>query len=294
MSNSKCKNGIVILEGVSSMKKIKINDLLRIPDTEVSNVRLKLNVDNGYTDPLEEYKRNPDKINVDWFLWHKERRYFHEGNIAICLLYLYDDRWLLTTIKRITKELDVNDDIGYEAEEIEEYCQYFGRLILSYHNVNRAMGRTYEALMEELEVLELLPVAYDGDEFPGYENIRLSYQQLATIIHRKREGWLDALKNQKAVYLITDRKTGKLYVGSATAQWGMLLQRWSSYIENGHGGNVELKELVQKEGFDYVKRNFQYSVLENYNARMDDKYVLQREVWWKETLCSRTHGYNSN
>jgi hypothetical protein len=70
---------------------------------------------------------------------------------------------------------------------------------------------------------------------------------LATIIHRKKAGWLAALENQKPVYLITDKKTGKLYVGSATAQYGMLLQRWSSYVENGHGGNVELKQLKKRD-----------------------------------------------
>ena len=276
------------------MKKILINDLLRIPNDEVHNVRLKLNVYDGDTDPLEEYKQEPDLINVQWLLWHKNKRYFHTGNVAVCLLYLYDDKWLLTTIKRITKELDVVGGIGYEAEEIEEYSQYYGRLVLHYHNNTMWMGRKYESMMNQLEVLEILPAIYDGDDFPGYENIRLSYTQLAAIIHRKRAGWLAALENQKAVYLITDKKTGKLYVGSATAQWGMLLQRWSSYVENGHGGNVELKKLVKEKGFDYVKENFQYAVLENYNARMDDNYILKRESWWKNTLCSRTHGYNSN
>ena len=276
------------------MKRILINDLLGIKDEDISNVRIKLNIDNGYTDPLEEYKQDPDKVNVDWFLWHNQRRYFHKGNIAICLLYLYNDKWLLTTIKKITEELDVIDGVGYTAEEVEDYSSYFGRLVIKYHNTNRSMGRTYDSLMDELEVLEVLPVAYDGDEFPGYENIRLSYAQLKTIIERKRSGWLAALNNQKAVYLITDKKTGKLYVGSATSQYGMLLQRWSSYVENGHGGNVELIKLIEREGFDYVKENFQYSVIENYNARMDDKYILQRESWWKETLCSRTHGYNAN
>lgn len=276
------------------MKKIFINDILKIPPADISRTRLKLNIDNGYTDPLEEYKKDPDQININWFLWHNQRRYFHTGNIAICLLYLADDKWLLTTIKMIKKELDVIDTIGYEADEIEEYSQYFGRLIIKYHNTNRSMGRTYESLLNSLEVIELLPVAYDGDDFPGYENIRLSYSQLSTIIKRKRSGWIAALKNQKAVYLITDRKTGKMYVGSATAHYGMLLQRWSSYIDNGHGGNVELKALVRDKGFDYVKENFQYSVLENYNARMDDNYILKRESWWKETLCSREHGYNSN
>lgn len=139
------------------------------------------------------------------------------------------------------------------------------------------MGRTYESMMEELEVIEILSTAYDGDEFPGYENIRLSFSQLETIIRNKRSGWLDALRNQKAVYLITDTSNGKMYVGSATAQYGMLLQRWTNYIDNGHGGNVELKHIVDTKGFDYIKANFQYSVLENYNARMDDNYILSRQ-----------------
>lgn len=53
--------------------------------------------------------------------------------------------------------------------------------------------------MDELEVIEILSTAYDGDNFPGYENVRLSFTQLETIIRKKRSGWLDALRNQKAV-----------------------------------------------------------------------------------------------
>ena len=57
----------------------------------------------------------------------------------------------------------------------------------------------------------------------------------------------------------------------------MLLQRWSNYVENGHGGNIELKKLVEEKGFDYVKKYFQYSILENYNAKIDDHIILERE-----------------
>ncbi len=74
----------------------------------------------------------------------------------------------------------------------------------------------------------------------------------------------------------------------------MLLQRWSNYVENGHGGNIELKKLVEEKGFDYVKKYFQYSILENYNAKIDDHIILERESWWKDTLQSRKHGYNAN
>lgn len=276
------------------MAKIMLNDLLRFDTAEVPNVRVKFNIYNGYDDPLDLYKTNPDEVNVTWFLWHDDRRYFNVGQTAICLLKLRGDQWLLTTIKKITRLLDVTDGVGYDADEVKEYEQYFGRLVVEYHNPCRTMGRKYENVMDELEVVQILNEQYTGNEFPGYENVRLSYPLLKNIVDRQLPGWVDALRNQKAVYLITDTKTGKLYVGSATSQTGMLLQRWSNYIADGHGGNKALKELVKKQGFDYVKENFQYSILENYNARMDDEYILRRESWWKETLRTREFGYNKN
>lgn len=276
------------------MAKIMLNDLLRFDAAEVPNVRVKFNIYNGYDDPLDLYKTNPDEVNVTWFLWHDDRRYFNVGQTAICLLKLRGDQWLLTTIKKITRLLDVTDGVGYDADEVKEYEQYFGRLVVEYHNHCRTMGRKYENVMDELEVVQILDEQYTGNEFPGYENVRLSYPLLKNIVDRQLPGWVDALRNQKAVYLITDTKTGKMYVGSATSQTGMLLQRWSSYAADGHGGNIELRELVKQQGLDYVKENFQYSILENYNARMDDGYILKRESWWKETLCTRTHGYNKN
>ena len=124
--------------------------------------------------------------------------------------------------------------------------------------------------------------------------MRLSYEQLNTILSCGKRDWIAALENQKAVYLITDKNNGKLYVGSATSDKGMLLQRWRNYVANGHGGNVELIEIVEKKGFEYIKQNFQYSILENYNAKVDDHVILERESWWKATLQSRAFGYNSN
>lgn len=88
-----------------------------------------------------------------------------------------------------------------------------------------AQGRFYKDLHQELVVQQILPTIYDGDDFPGYDKVKLSYQQLATIIHRGKRDWIAALENQKAVYLITDKRNGKLYVGSATSMSKMLLTR---------------------------------------------------------------------
>lgn len=276
------------------MSKITLNNLLNIKTEDYENTRIKFNQHNGTDDPMDLYLENPDIVNVRWFLWRSQRKYFRVGQVAVCLLKLSYDTWLLTTIKRITKDLDVNEGINYEGEELEEYRKYFGRVILKFHKTFQTQCREYGSICDELEVLEVLPSLFDGDEFPGYDRVRLSYAQLYSIITRQKKSWIAALENQKAVYLITDKHTGKLYVGSATSDNGMLLARWSSYAENGHGGNVELKALVSEKGFDYIKENFQYSILENYNARVDDHVILDRESWWKETLQSRVFGYNSN
>lgn len=276
------------------MEKLYLNDLLHFSKEEYESIKIKFNQSNGYDDPMDLYQYNPDIVNHTWLFWRNKQRYFQVGQIAICLLKLSYDTWLLTTIKRVTKELDVYDGVNYEGEELKQYKSYFGRVIIKYRKTFQSQGRYYGAICDDLEVQQILPTIFDGNDFPGYDKVRLSYGQLEAVLNRGKRDWIAALENQKAVYLITDKENGKMYIGSATSDYGMLLQRWRSYISNGHGGNKELIELVEKKGINYIKNNFYYSILENYNAKVDDHIILERESWWKETLQTRIFGYNSN
>jgi len=276
------------------MKKILLNDLLHFPKELLENAKIRFNQYDSLEDPMELYLKDPEIVNSQWLFWRTKQRYFKVGQIAVCLLKLSSDTWLLTTIKRITKELDVLNGINYEGQELDEYQQYYGRVIIKYHKTAQTQGINYATISSDLEVLQLLPTTFDGDEFPGYDNVKLSYTQLLTILQRKKQSWISALENQKAVYLITDTSNGKLYVGSATGDNGMLLQRWQQYAQDGHGGNKELIALINAKGFDYVKKYFQYSILENYNSKIDDHIILKRESWWKDVLQSRHFGYNGN
>ncbi len=279
---------------IEKKMRIKLDDLLRIPESESHNVKVRFNQHDGSDDPMDLYLHNPDIINSQWLFWRNKQRFFNVGQIAICLMKLSNDEWLLTTIKRVIQELNVTNGVNYIGEELQEYSQYFGRVKIKYHRTSQTQGMFYNTVRDELEVLEILPNVFDGDEFPGYDKVSLSYTQLKSIISRKKKSWTAALENQKAVYLITDKSNGKLYVGSATSERGMLLSRWMNYADSGHGGNTELKKLVEEKGLDYVKNYFQYSILENYNAKVDDRVILDRESWWKETLQSRRFGYNDN
>lgn len=273
---------------------IKLNDLLQFSADEIENVKIRFNQTSPDANPMDLYLKNPELVNTQWFLWKRKQGYFKEGQIAICLLKIAEDTWLLTTIKKIIKDLNVTDNINYEAEELSEYKKYYGRLIIKFHKTFQTQGIFLANIVDDLLVNQILPDSFDGFDFPGYDNVRLSYQELETIIRSNKKDWIAALENQKAVYLITDKNNGKLYIGSATSDTEMLLSRWKSYIKNGHGGNKELVELVEKQGFEYVKDNFQYSIIENYNAKIDDHVIIERESWWKETLKTRQFGYNSN
>lgn len=274
------------------MNKIYLNDLLNF--REYKNVKIKFNQWNHYDDPMDKYKENPDVVNEEWLFWRRKKKYFRIGEIAICMLKLSNDNWLLTTIKKVTKDRNIYEGINYEGKELKEYAKYYGRVIVKYHKKNRSQVMYYGNIAKDMEVQQILPTMFDGDEFPGYDQVRLSFSELETILKRAKTDWIGALENQKAVYLISDKSNGKLYVGSATSDNGMLLQRWKDYINNGHGGNTELKKIVNKKGIDYIKKNFQYSILENYNAKIDDNIILKREAWWKKTLLTRDFGYNQN
>ena len=149
------------------------------------------------------------------------------------------------------------------------------------------MLRKATSVIDECEILQILPDTFDNDQFPGYDKVNLSWNELSRVINK--ESWKTALQNQKGVYLITDISNGKMYVGSAYGE-NMLLGRWRSYIKTRNGGNVELKKLSSA----YIKANFKYSILDIFKSTIDDKVILERESWWKVALQTREFGYNQN
>lgn len=181
----------------------------------------------------------------------------------------------------------MNNAVGYEYETLKEYEKYFGRLIIEFRNKSQNLIRNAESVIDQCSVIQILEDTFDNDLFPGYENVRLNWKDLKRVV--SKSNWITALENQKAVYLITDKSNGKMYVGSAYGET-MLLGRWKSYIHNGHGGNVELKNIE----FEHIQNNFEYSILDIYKSTINDEVIINRESWWKETLLTRKFGYNRN
>ena len=281
-------------------KEVYLNDLLQIKNTENYYVRLVKEWGNEISsNPLERYYKNPDDP-ISHYLWKGDiETGFKVGTRIIGLIRLNQDSWLFTHVIEITEvkqrakgerplTIAEYNNFWYEYKIINDFEKYYGRLIINFHNISQRMIRKPE-LLERLVVTELLSVQLSDRDFPGYNNVTLTWNELELIIKRENREWMTALKKQKGIYLITDRSNGKQYVGSAYGS-NMLWGRWSNYIYSGHGGNVELMRLK----FDYIKENFQYSILEIADSKAADDYIISREMWWKKALLRNKFGYNLN
>lgn len=270
-------------------KKILLDEIFRFEDLKNVIIRFNLSFRNNWN-PIEIFKNEELGILLEGQYWnYRRRRAYQQGQITVGFIRISprDNLWLLFHVGKVTKDLHNFDGIGYEYENLAEYQKYCGRLIIRYKNQAQTMIRRAESVIHDCEVAQILPDRFDNDVFPGYDNVNVSWQELARVV--KKESWRTALQNQKGVYLIVDQSNGKMYVGSAYGE-DMLLGRWLSYIKNGHGGNVEIKSLE----FDHIKENFRYSILDIFKATVDDNVVLSRESWWKSVLQTRNHGYNRN
>lgn len=72
------------------------------------------------------------------------------GKIAVSLLKNDRYSWLLTTVKEVTKEINVTNWVNYEGEELDKYSVYFGRVIVKYHKTVQQQCRQYEKIQGEL------------------------------------------------------------------------------------------------------------------------------------------------
>lgn len=129
--------------------------------------------------------------------------------------------------------------------------------------------------------------------FKGFDEILLDFSELEEIISDKTlyENWHTALSSVNAVYLIADKSDGRLYVGSAYGQGG-LLGRWTEYIRTKHGGNKKLQKLLEASPERF--RQFQFSVLQILPPSLNPAQVIEIESRYKKKLLSIPFGLNDN
>lgn len=267
---------------------IMLNDILDLSKSEIENTKIRFNQSHNDFLPVELFTSKNQELYDRHFGNYTKNKSFKEGQIVIGFIRLSEETWLLFDISLIKKDLDKFSISAYEYETISKYEKYFGRLIIKFKNKSQNLIRKAVSVIDECEVSEIISETFESGDFPGYENIDVSWKTLRKLIDKN--DWKTALENQKGVYLITDISTGKRYVGSAYGE-NMIYGRWKSYIKTCHGGNKELKNLDR----EYIKENFHFSILDIYKSTTEDKIIINREQHWMKILLSKDKrfGYNN-
>ena len=186
---------------------------------------------------------------------------------------------------------EADDCVFYELTKTDLLADLKDRLVIEWgkSTLNWCQNGTTEK-----EILEILP-AISEISFVSYEKTVLSFNTLKEIVYNNKahKEWENKLSIVSGVYLITDTKTGKHYVGSASSEQGGIWGRWSEYAKTKHGGNKQLKELITADA-DYCN-NFQFSILEVFPIKRDRHEILEYEQLYKRKLISfYPYGLNDN
>lgn len=304
------------------MNGINFFDIIQLSDEESRNLKLIFNSnwdykaedhpeevreklgESQYFDLLELYRESEVRLIRDSVRTHnpETQRRFKNGDTVFCFIPFGVTTWLLVSVYKV---LDDNKFLVDADEEcMARFEPFYGRLVVEFKDKGRNIGlRDIEKIKENIKVKEILPYPYYklGLEFPGYNRVRVSFKELENELKHSVK-WQERLKAVKGVYLITDKSNGKLYVGSASGEDG-IYGRFKTYIEKGYDKNElergeypneRFQELVIKEGKEYLRKNFQYSILETFILDTERDEIIAREQYWKKVLKSKEFGYNAN
>ncbi|APV44156.1 hypothetical protein Dform_00808 [Dehalogenimonas formicexedens] len=265
---------------------IKLSELIPIENPDEYKVHLASW--DGNDEPLDVFVRSKE----EWKGWNSYRKIndcFNRKYIySLAKFYHEQNSWLFGGIYEVLSK----NKKGYEVRLLEYCGGLVGRLKINFHRPGMAKAINLENYYDQFIVSEILKESYSGEEFCGYESLNRPFTFIENMIENGKASWKQALKYQKGVYLITDKSNGKKYIGSAYGKVG-IWARWKSYAENGHGGNAELKAVIDEQGIDYARSNFIFTLLEHNSMLTNDDVIIGRENYWKSVLFTRVpNGYN--
>ena len=282
---------------------IKFEDFFKDIDCEKTKVKFNMNSKDKYAwEHLLEEENDPEWINMNAWKTKQANNNLNKADYLLSFAQYYPygpEYYIFGGLYEVEKiEPEVFNGVGYKLTLLSNFQDYRKRLIIK---LSRPIGRDiynkpFNSVQRDFnpEIYELAPSTKLGS-FPGYNNVRLSYKDLQLIIKNEEPEWKLALSNVKGVYCITDTKAGKLYIGSAYGDAQGIWQRWSSYANaNKLTGGNKVFEDMKVEDPNYIKNNFQYSILEIFDIKTKDDDIIKRESFWKDVFLTRKFGMNKN
>ena len=211
----------------------------------------------GGTRPLHALARSEQEW-LNWQIYKGNARERFPKDSIVSFAQMNGNKFLFGGVFRIISRTGDT----YEVESCEIYKDLIDRLIVEYQGKN-SQGTVFNPsyIYENSKVAGIYEHKFKGEPFKSFDEINHSLSEIELIVKNDLRDWRVALSNVYGIYLISDKATGKHYVGSAygvNGIWG----RWTQYIHNFHGNNVDLVVLFEEKTEAYFKENFKFAILE--------------------------------
>ena len=268
-------------------------DLLRLQDPSFDPDKAKVHLArwNQHDHPIDVYRRGEFD---EWQRWQNGHN-FNCSRVVSLIQVGSSTRWMFAGLFKPTghtvEKGAKRNHYYYNLERQPSVEALEGRVFCTSSYTNRN-SYVHCSTVADMAVVEILREKLSVGQFPGYKRVNLSKVDLDLLVRNSNESWRTALSSVKGIYLITDTKNGKLYVGKADGEdgiWG----RWCAYSSTGHGNN---KALVKELGLKATERqhDLRFSLLEIADLQSAPGEINTRESHWKDILMTRATGYNLN
>ena len=269
---------------------LKLVELIKLSGIELHDFKIHCATGDA-SSPLDAF------FDGTWQQWQERQNQKNfECSQILSLIYLGAGHWLFAGVYQVldVKAGNIHNPNGFEykTKEVAGLEHLTGRAIVAFDKKFRQSYLRGDKWTDSLLVTSIREERMTIGEFPGFNSVLLSFQQLRTVVRESHATWKAALGNVSGVYVITETTTGKQYVGSAYGGVG-IWQRWTAYAKTGHGGNVELKSLLAAKGEDHAEK-LQFALLEVCDINSSDEYIIGRECHWKSALRTIGFGLNRN
>ena len=166
----------------------------------------------------------------------------------------------------------------YDLHPLPQFKEFEDRVVVKWTGAH--INWVQKLLPQDKPVVQILPLGREK-AFSQYGDVFLTYDELCRIIRYPdaNADWHTALSSTAGVYLIVDGRSGRLYIGSASGERG-ILGRWRQYARDGHGGNKKLKALLT--GHANRRQHFQYSILRTLSRSLTRTEVVKVEQDFKK------------
>ena len=191
---------------------MQIRELLGLSDELIS--KSKIHFAMGEKDrfaPLYSFYNNEFKE------WQEIRRNnCFKKEYILSLIYFGRNEWLFAGIYRKINVEKIDESYNYNTGLMDIASDLIGRLIIRFKKDYRQSYPHLITSINELELLEILRERYTVAPDAEFDNIKIKFDLLKSVINRKDKSWETALSIVKGVYMISDLSNGKQFIGSAS------------------------------------------------------------------------------